>query len=49
MASNLKYAVCVYIYIYIYICMYVCLYVYDMNIISVVMAAHVLLVDGESS
>ena len=45
MTSNLKYAVYIYIYIYIYIYMYV----YDMNIISLVMAAQVLLVDGESS
>ena len=45
MTLNLKYAVHVYICIYIYIHTHI----YDMNIICLMMAAQVLLVDGESS
>ena len=43
MTLNLKYAV------HVYICIYIHTHIYDMNIICLMMAAQVLLVDGESS
>lgn len=45
MTLNLSNMLCMYIYLYIY----THTHIYDMNIICLMMAAQVLLVDGESS